>query len=294
MDAPDTALQGQDMSVVGRLYTAFELGEKNRKLSLGDGVCGPSRCTVTAGERRKREKAFGELVVSSGHATKMFDAIEEAFDQIAHAIQRTVVVSFRLVVRARGNNGLRARGPNLIHNHKGVGIVALVRDDSPRAQMVDQFCGTRDIGNLPFSDHHAQRTTCFIRGQTRFGAQPSAGATKRLRSIFWGARRVLVRSHDGRIGQMYSISASPDAACTMHCQTLCVAIGRSACTPAYSAGRSRHGQPVRLIHSTVSTNQRLLEAARPPGSPSYPGRLDSILFHTSSPSSVRIIPSVRA
>lgn len=185
MDAPDTPLQGQDMPVIDRLYT-FELGEKNGRLSLGDGVRGPSRCTVTAGERRKHEKAFGGLVVSSGHTAKNFDAIEEAFDQIACAVQRTVVVSFRLVVRARGNNGLCARGPNLIHNHNDVGIVALIRDDSPRAQMIDQFCGTRDIGNLPFSDHHAQRTTGFIRGQPRLGAQPSAGATERLRSVFLG------------------------------------------------------------------------------------------------------------
>jgi transposase len=51
MDAPDTALQGQDTTIVGRLYVAFELGEKSWKLSLGDGVRAPSRCTVAAGDR---------------------------------------------------------------------------------------------------------------------------------------------------------------------------------------------------------------------------------------------------
>ncbi|WP_232435506.1 hypothetical protein [Burkholderia ubonensis] len=50
MDAPDRALQGQDMPVIGRLYMAFELGEKSWKLSLGDGVREPSRCTVAAGD----------------------------------------------------------------------------------------------------------------------------------------------------------------------------------------------------------------------------------------------------
>ncbi|KVU51948.1 hypothetical protein WK68_27635 [Burkholderia ubonensis] len=50
MDAPDRALQGQDMPIIGRLYMAFELGEKSWKLSLGDGVRGPSRCTVAAGD----------------------------------------------------------------------------------------------------------------------------------------------------------------------------------------------------------------------------------------------------
>jgi transposase len=50
MDAPNTALRGQDTTIVGRLYVAFELGEKSWKLSLGDGVRAPSRCTVAAGD----------------------------------------------------------------------------------------------------------------------------------------------------------------------------------------------------------------------------------------------------
>jgi len=33
MDAPHTALQGQDMAAGGRLYMAFELGEKSWKLT---------------------------------------------------------------------------------------------------------------------------------------------------------------------------------------------------------------------------------------------------------------------
>jgi transposase len=50
MDAPNTALRGQDTTIVGRLYVAFELGDRNWKLSLGDGVRAPSRCTVAAGD----------------------------------------------------------------------------------------------------------------------------------------------------------------------------------------------------------------------------------------------------
>jgi len=50
MDAPVTALQGQHTTIVGRLYVAFELGDKSWKLSLGDGVRAPSRCTVVAGD----------------------------------------------------------------------------------------------------------------------------------------------------------------------------------------------------------------------------------------------------
>ena len=34
MDAAHIALSGQDKTVIGRLYVAFELGEKSWKLSL--------------------------------------------------------------------------------------------------------------------------------------------------------------------------------------------------------------------------------------------------------------------
>jgi hypothetical protein len=50
MDTPDTARDGQDTKVVGSLYVAFKLGDRNWRLSLGDGVRAPSRCTVTAGD----------------------------------------------------------------------------------------------------------------------------------------------------------------------------------------------------------------------------------------------------
>jgi len=50
MDTSDTALRGQNTTAGARLYMAFELGEKNWKLSLGDGQRAPSRCTVVAGD----------------------------------------------------------------------------------------------------------------------------------------------------------------------------------------------------------------------------------------------------
>ncbi|MEM5400680.1 hypothetical protein VSR83_11360 [Paraburkholderia unamae] len=50
MNAPRTALHGQDTTITGSLYVAFELGDKSWKLSLGDGVRSPNRCTVAAGD----------------------------------------------------------------------------------------------------------------------------------------------------------------------------------------------------------------------------------------------------
>ena len=48
MNASGTALQGKHTVEASELYMAFELGEKNWKLSLGDGARSPSRYTVAA------------------------------------------------------------------------------------------------------------------------------------------------------------------------------------------------------------------------------------------------------
>lgn len=49
MDASDTALHGQNTTVVVQLYIAFELGEKSWKLSLGDGRRSPPSLVPLAG-----------------------------------------------------------------------------------------------------------------------------------------------------------------------------------------------------------------------------------------------------
>ena len=50
INAPRKALHGQDTTIAGSLYVAFELGDWSWKLSLGDVVRLPSRCTVAAGD----------------------------------------------------------------------------------------------------------------------------------------------------------------------------------------------------------------------------------------------------
>ncbi|UIF88129.1 hypothetical protein [Cupriavidus sp. UYPR2.512] len=48
MNRPRTGPSWQDTTIIGSLHFAFELGERNWKLSLGDGVRARSRCTVAA------------------------------------------------------------------------------------------------------------------------------------------------------------------------------------------------------------------------------------------------------
>lgn len=54
----------------------------------------------------------------------MFDAIEEAFDDVPSSIQHAVIPTFGLSIRARRDNGLRARSTNGVH--EGVRVVTFV------------------------------------------------------------------------------------------------------------------------------------------------------------------------
>jgi hypothetical protein len=112
----------------------------------------------------------------------MLDAIKEAFEQIASALQGTTVAALRPAIRARRDNELRPGGPNSLH--EGVGIVALVRNDRLCAQMFDQFVRTGDIGNLSFSDDQPQGASRCIDAHVQFRTQPAARSAKRLRTTF--------------------------------------------------------------------------------------------------------------
>jgi hypothetical protein len=155
-----------------------------RKCSLLSGVHiydWPKR----AGKRGKDEIALGKLVISSGDAAKMLDAIEKPFDEVACTVQRTVVASLCLAIRTRGNHDLRPGSPNPLH--EVVSIVALICDHRSGAQMLDQLRGARDIGDLSFSYDQPQRATFRIHRQMQFGAQSPSRTSERLRPAFFKA-----------------------------------------------------------------------------------------------------------
>ncbi|WP_198433276.1 hypothetical protein [Burkholderia ubonensis] len=68
MNAPRTTLHGQDTTIAGSLYVAFELGDRSWKLSLGDGVRAPSCCTVAAGDTATVFTAIAKAKVRGGFA----------------------------------------------------------------------------------------------------------------------------------------------------------------------------------------------------------------------------------
>jgi len=50
MATTQTVLQGKDTVIEGELYMSFELSDKQWKVTASDGVRGPSRYTVEAGD----------------------------------------------------------------------------------------------------------------------------------------------------------------------------------------------------------------------------------------------------
>src|SRR3954469_22295035 len=93
----------------------------------------------------------------------------------------------------------------------------------------------------------------------------------------------------------YSISGSSEAASKSRLKTSAFTQSRKRLKTVFqlpnSAGRSRHGLPVRAIHSTASTKRRLSAPLRP-GSDFFPRQCGSILAHWASVSTYRSIPSL--
>lgn len=102
-----------------------------------------------------------EFVVSSGDATKMFDAIEETFDDVSDSVQRAAVPTLGLSIRAWRDDNLGMCSTNSVC--EGIRVGAFVGDHRARMQMLDQFVRARNIGNLSLDDNYSPRTSGFIR-----------------------------------------------------------------------------------------------------------------------------------
>src|SRR5664279_5694009 len=90
--------------------------------------------------------AASKLFVSGGNAPKMFDACEEALDQIAVLVQMRIVEPEFLSVGTWRDDRLGTAGLDALN--QGVGVVALVGDHRIGSDVGDQIGGEIDIGDL--------------------------------------------------------------------------------------------------------------------------------------------------
>src|SRR5271167_3307947 len=162
MNASGTALHGKHTAEASQLHMAFELGEKNWKLALGDGVRSPSRYTVAAGdtamllECMAKAKARCELAVeASMHSC--YEAGRDGFWLhrwlIAQGIDNIVVDSASIEVnrRARRAKTDRLDGDKLLAMliRYGAGerrVWSVVRVPTPEEE--DARRAHRELGRL--------------------------------------------------------------------------------------------------------------------------------------------------
>src|SRR6266699_2788629 len=162
MNASGTALHGKHTVEACELYMAFELGEKNWKLSLGDGVRGPSRYTVAAGDTAAVLECIAKARARCGLASEAsvascYEAGRDGFWLhrwlIEHGIDNIVVDSASIEVnrRARRAKTDRLDGDKLlamlIRYHAGEPRVwSVVR--VPTAEEEDARRAHRELGRL--------------------------------------------------------------------------------------------------------------------------------------------------
>ena len=141
MNASGTALQGKHTAEASELYMAFELGEKNWKLALGDGVRSPSRYTVAAGDTAalleymaKAKARFGLAPEASMHSC--YEAGRDGFWLhrwlIAHGIDNIVVDSSSIEVNRRARRAKTDR----LDGDKLLSMLIRYHADEPRVWSV--------------------------------------------------------------------------------------------------------------------------------------------------------------
>jgi transposase len=141
MNAFGTALQGKHTVEASALYMAFELGEKNWKLALGDGVRSPSRYTVAAGDTAAlleciaKAKARCELAPET-RVGSCYEAGRDGFWLhrwlIAHGIDNIVVDSSSIEVNRRARRAKTDR----LDGDKLLSMLIRYHADEPRVWSV--------------------------------------------------------------------------------------------------------------------------------------------------------------
>ncbi len=232
----------------------------------------------------ERQERLGELVIARGDAPELLDATEETLDQIAALVEMPIECARIEPIGTRRDNWLAALSGDCFD--EVIRVVALVGHDKLGRLILDQSFGLFDIRNLTCRENDPQRIAQSIDRDMQLGRQSAARATDFLSACFFWApaecwcARTMVESMNS-----CSRSASPDSAVATRSQ---MPFSRQRekrtkvrCQCPSSSGRSRHGLPVRMIHSTASTKRRLSLAVTP-RSLALPGSSCSIRSHWKS------------
>ena len=209
----------------------------------------------------------GQLVVATRDTTEILEAIEETFDQVARLVAMPI-------------DG------------------ALIDSVASQRHIGDQCRSLSHIRHLSAGQDQTQGITQGINAGMDFRRQSTARSADRLiATVFfsapdacWCARRI-VASMNNSSKSASSLRASATRA---HTPPFSQRAKRTyiECQLPKSAGRSRHGHPVRAMKSTASTKRRL-SAARPPLSVGFPGNKSAIRDHCLSFNIHRLMSNIQ-
>ena len=237
------------------------------------------------------QEVSGGFFVAGGDSTKMFDAVDKAFDLVAAAVLSAQQASRDGASGPRRDHGGAAAVADLLDEL--VAVVPFVRDQVARFVIRQQPHRLSHIVRL--SGRHGQfdRTPLGLNGQVQLGAESATRPTEGLvlapfflaPAACWWARMTVESSiRHSRSGSCQACKRRP------HTPRLDQRLNRwkTEFHAPNRSGRSRHGAPVRAIHKTALMKPRLSSAVCP-GSPGLPGTQSLILFHCSSETSCRRI-----
>ena len=122
------------------------------------------------------------LFVARCDGSELLDDVEEAFDEVALAIECEVAVALLLAVRSRRYHSL-----DLAHFkalYEAIGVVAFIGDERLRIDLLGERFGLRDVVDLTAGEAHGERIAERIDDGVDFRRQPAARAADGLVAPF--------------------------------------------------------------------------------------------------------------
>lgn len=114
----------------------------------------------------------------------MFDAIEEAFDDVPSPILRAAISTLSCSIRARRDDE-HLRTSRASRRGKRIGAVAFVCNHGFGTQVLDQLACTRNVGHVTRSSDQPQGPSDIVGGWMQLGRQYAERATERLWSVLF-------------------------------------------------------------------------------------------------------------
>ncbi len=253
-------------------------------------------------EVNEREVTTGEFIVAGGDPPKIEEFAEIVFDFVTLAIVTAKPPRFYAAVFGRRDGSLDSiRGQ---HGPDRIAIIGFVRDDAFHTAAFARLSINLGKGDtvvaLAFGQEQDDSGPFIYAGSVQLGGQAAARATKSLlRTVFFGAPAAW-----GCTGMLVLSTKSWSAAGVTPCWST---LHKPRHTPLSSqrrkrmytalhapntAGRSRHGAPVRARKRTASINSRSVNPAGAPRGSFTSMSAASNSFQSSSVTMRLTIPSL--